>query len=170
MALSKFNLILDLDNTLIASSEDDLPGNLLSTWVSYTDNNTEYCEFIYKRPSVDMLLDVSFRCFQAVSIWTASTRPRTMAILEDVFPGRAFANVFTREHCVLTEPGDISSMLKPLWSQGFQPDSTIIIDDNPQVVRDFLHNAWIVPRYRCGDLMDTSLYEIASQILEISSS
>lgn len=167
MALSKFNLILDLDNTLIASKDFEFSDD--SDWVvSYIEMGRIWNESVYKRPGVDEFLDVCFRTFKSVSIWTASVRSRTMVILEEVFPGRAFKDVFTREHCVMTEPDDISSLLKPLWSQGFEPGSTLIIDDNPRVVRDFLCNAWIVPRFMCGDLEDTSLNQIAARIVEFS--
>ena len=84
-------LILDLDETLIHSTEHQLERQADFKVGSY---------FTYKRPHLERFLEVCFEHFE-VAVWTASSEDYASKIVTEVFGTRALKFFWSRERCTL---------------------------------------------------------------------
>ena len=131
MPKKKYNVILDLDNTLICAQHSK---SKREPDFEIKVGNEHY--YVYKRPGLDRFLNEIFDCSKSVSIWTAATKDYCNQIVK---------NIFTR---------DERKRLKVVWSRGktenkngffyvkdvskmcasqptFLHRNTVLIDDNP---------------------------------------
>jgi TFIIF-interacting CTD phosphatase-like protein len=138
--MSKTNILLDLDQTLIsaeASEEYDMDSSRANKF-KYIDMDGYY--MVFERPGLQTFLDYLFKNFN-VSIWTAASKDYALFIVDKIIlkkPGRRLDWIFFSYHC------DISKSLKKgskdldmLWDEfkipGYTRDNTIIIDDYDEV-------------------------------------
>lgn len=141
----KFNVILDLDQTLISGEElktfDMKKQQEKMKKFDYKIMDNDY--IIFARPHLQEFLDFVFENFQ-VSVWTAASKDYAYFIIKNfitIKPKRKLDFIFYSYHC------DLSLKLKKglkslsmLWDvfelKKYNKENTIIIDDNPEVVKN----------------------------------
>ena len=136
----EFNVILDLDNTIICAVEMDYY-NANKNKMTLLDSNLKYSDFenayrIYQRPHLEEFLTFIFRNFN-VAIFTAASKDYGLFILDNIIrkiiPDQELSFFFYDYHTDLSRkyynsPKD----LRLLWHKfptTFQQHNTIIIDD-----------------------------------------
>jgi TFIIF-interacting CTD phosphatase-like protein len=148
----KFNIILDLDQTLISAenydyfikdgekSKEEYISRDNKTKLDYVEMDKDY--IVYLRPGLDEFLDEIFSKYN-VSIWTAASKNYAMFIIDKVIlpdnkPKRKLEYVFFSYHCdeSIKNKGK-SKDLSMLWDvyniSNFSKNNTIIIDDYDEV-------------------------------------
>jgi carboxy-terminal domain RNA polymerase II polypeptide A small phosphatase len=156
-------LILDLDETLVHSTEDQLERD--------ADFHLEQY-FVYKRPGVEKFLVQCSRLFD-IAVWTSSSSDYASEVVRMVFPSDIKLNfLFAQERCVFRFNHDIltSQTIKPLTKvkrKGYSIKKIIIIDDLIETFQKNYGNAILVQPYR-GEVEDTEL-SMLIQYLEILS-
>jgi carboxy-terminal domain RNA polymerase II polypeptide A small phosphatase len=145
-------LILDLDETLIYSSEVPLDR-------CYDFRVGQY--FVYRRPGLTNFLLECSAIFR-IAVWTASSSDYVREILAATLPDNfELEFIFTRERCTFrfnheTGRQEIIKSLKKVKRRGYSLRDMIIIDDLPETFSQNYGNAILVKRY-FGDLEDTEL-------------
>ncbi len=136
----EFNVILDLDNTIICAVEMDYY-NANKNKMTLLDSNLKYEDFenayrIYQRPHLEEFLTFIFRNFN-VAIFTAASKDYGLFILDNIIrkiiPDQELSFFFYDYHTDLSRkyynsPKD----LRLLWNKfptTFHQHNTIIIDD-----------------------------------------
>lgn len=136
----EFNVILDLDNTIICAVEMDYY-NANKNKMTLLDSNLKYADFenayrIYQRPHLEEFLTFIFRNFN-VAIFTAASKDYGLFILDNIIrkiiPDQELSFFFYDYHTDLSRkyynsPKD----LRLLWHKfptTFHQHNTIIIDD-----------------------------------------
>jgi TFIIF-interacting CTD phosphatase-like protein len=128
-------LILDLDETLIYSTETPLtrkPDFLVEPY------------FVYKRPNLDNFIATCFEWFD-VAVWTSSGGEYATAIVAAIFPNPQLLKfVWTSDRCSIAYNYNYDlidghyptyysrKLLKKVKRQGYPLDSIIAIDDTPK--------------------------------------
>jgi TFIIF-interacting CTD phosphatase-like protein len=128
-------LILDLDETLIYSTETSLarkPDFLVEPY------------FVYKRPNLDNFMATCFEWFD-VAVWTSSGAEYAAEIVAAIFPNpRLLKFVWSSDRCTIAYnynhdlidgyyPTYYSrKLLKKVKRQGYPLESIIAIDDTPK--------------------------------------
>ena len=137
-------LVLDLDETLVHSSEAKL---------DRTPDLVADQYFVYERPFVRDLLEFGFENFE-VGIWTTATEGYARHILNSLVGGLdRFRFIWTRDRCtwVFDEASNERIQVKKLEKlkrQGYKPESVIAVDDT--------RSAW---RFSYGNLIHVSRFE-----------
>ena len=80
MPKKKYNVILDLDNTLICAQHSK---SKREPDFEIKVGNEHY--YVYKRPGLDRFLNEIFDCSKSVSIWTAATKDYCNQIVKNIF-------------------------------------------------------------------------------------
>jgi carboxy-terminal domain RNA polymerase II polypeptide A small phosphatase len=151
-------LILDLDETLIHSSERELERKPDFRVGSY---------FTYKRPHLEMFLEVCFAHFE-VAVWTASTEDYAIEIVTEIFGTRSLKFFWSRERCTLRYFEDTGERIytKPLAKVrklGFKLERMIVVDDLATNFHDAYGNLVQVKKF-LGDSSDTELQKLAQYL------
>jgi carboxy-terminal domain RNA polymerase II polypeptide A small phosphatase len=151
-------LILDLDETLIHSSEHELERAADFRVGSY---------FTYKRPHLESFLEVCFQHFE-VAVWTASTEDYASEIVAEIFGTRALKFFWSRERCTLRYFEDIGERMytKPLAKVrklGFDLTRVIAVDDKAENFYDAYGNL-VQVRSFLSDSSDTELQKLAQYL------
>jgi RNA polymerase II subunit A small phosphatase-like protein len=155
-------LILDLDETLIFSSEAPL------------DRPEDFKVgpyYTYKRPGVDGFLEFALKCF-TVAVWTSSEALYAHQVVGLLFPAIERLNfIWTRDRCTLRsdhETGDSYWLkdLKKVKRAGFPLEQTLIVDDSPEKLqRNYGNYLRIEPFY--GDSSDSELHRLKDFLLTL---
>ncbi len=102
----KFNIVLDLDNTLIHSIEYN---EYIKNIKKYNKIQIPYLmdkDFaVFKRPNLDIFLDYIFENYN-VSIWTAASRSYALDIVKNIIKpnkNRKIHYIFFSYHCDISE-------------------------------------------------------------------
>lgn len=147
----KVVLILDLDGTLIYSSEKELehPYEVEFETMGYT-------YFLYKRPHLDLFLKCCYEWFD-VRIWTAAFKDYAETVVDLLLPHELERPViYSREHCTDFK----ARLVKDLSTlNDFDAKSTIIIDDFHKSFRFQPNNGLLINSFE-GNPKDTSLLEM----------
>lgn len=129
--LKKILLILDLDETLVCSTESKL---------SYPEDFIVGEYFVYKRPGLAKFLDFVSTYFD-VAIWTSSTEDYAQEIVKNIIPENYSLNfIYGRTKCTLTylfehyEYVYIKNLSK-LKRLNYSLERILIIDDSPEKIR-----------------------------------
>ncbi len=136
-------LVLDIDETLIHSSESHLGRDPDFTLFDY---------HIYKRPGVDRFIQTCFDWFE-VGFWTSATPEYAEAVLKELngsAKDRAF--LWTRERCTYrtdleTRHQYVVKDIRKLVRKGYDPARIIFVDDRADSLERSHGNAVIVDRY-----------------------
>lgn len=145
-------LILDLDETLIYSSEmllEDEPDFRIG--IFYT----------YKRPYLNEFLEFCFENFE-VAVWTSSTRTYAKEILRNILnENQKLKFLYSRERCTFSFDEELlenfySKKLTKLRRRGVNLESVIVIDDSPEQWRDSYGNLVRVKKF-LGETDDKEL-------------
>ena len=162
----KYNklLILDIDETLIHSSEkqlDRIPDFKLD----------EY--FVYIRPGLEEFILSCSKLFN-LAIWTASSSEYAREVIKNIFPDDLQLEfVFTGERCLLKRNLDLDVIeifkpLKKVKRKGFSFDNILIVDDIPETFKYNYGSAILVKKYQ-GEDNDTELFLLLKYLEMISS-
>lgn len=156
-------LILDLDETLIHSSETKLairPPDFATT--SY---------YVYKRPHLEAFLTFCKENFK-VAVWTSSSEGYADVIVKNIFPENyPLEFVWARRRCTryfCPERYEFEH-LKNLWKikrKGFLLEQTIMLDDTPLKLKNSYGNLVCIPEY-LGEIEDKSLKYLMSYLLDL---
>ena len=127
----KILLILDLDETLIYSTESTLAG--AEDFIV-----DEY--FVYKRPGLDKFLDFISPIYD-VAIWTSSSEDYAQEVVKNIFPQNyPLKFIYGRTKCTLTFLWDqneyiYAKNLSKLKKKKYSLEKILIIDDNPEKLK-----------------------------------
>jgi TFIIF-interacting CTD phosphatase-like protein len=159
---SKFNCVLDIDQTLIAAEvleEYNIEKNKEKS-VKFKFENMDDYYIIFQRPHLQKFLDYLFANFN-VSIWTAASKDYALFIIDKIItptnkPERKIDWVFFSYHCDVSRKIKKSSKdLTMLWDiyriKGYSIDNTFIIDDYDEVYNSQPNNSIIVPEFQYYD-------------------
>ncbi len=144
-------LVLDLDETLVFSTEHELDRPADMSVVGY---------HVYKRPHLDAFLDFAFSNFM-VGVWTSSGKLYAEPLVAKLMPGRPIEFIWSAMRCSLArdwETGAHSTQkrLAKLKKLGFKLDQIIGIDDTPSKYAKNYGNLVLVREFT-GDLSDDEL-------------
>ena len=127
----KILLILDLDETLIYSTESTLAG--AEDFIV-----DEY--FVYKRPSLDKFLDFISPIYD-VAIWTSSSEDYAQEVVKNIFPQYyPLKFIYGRTKCTLIFLWDqneyiYAKNLSKLKKKKYSLEKILIIDDSPEKLK-----------------------------------
>ncbi|MGJ4754770.1 HAD family hydrolase [Leptospira kmetyi] len=156
-------LILDLDETLIYSSEHPLQS------ISYTQIG-EY--FTYSRPYIEEFFH-GIKAIFDIGIWSSSSDKYAHAVVSTVLP-KCFAPVFVYGRSKCTQAFDhyrgnvvFKKKLIKLKKKGYSLEKMLIVDDSPEKVKDNYGNAIYVKEWT-GDQNDKELQYLKIYLQKIS--
>lgn len=139
--MSKSNVIIDLDNTIIScitnnQKNSSIISSLTSKYTSYhklvEHNTTKY--IIFERNNLKSFLDFLFENFN-VSIWTAATRRYSSFVIQNIFKGRNIDYIFFDYHVDLSKklydqnPKHLNLLFDTFQLPNYNINNTILIDN-----------------------------------------
>ena len=140
----KMLLVLDLDETLIHSSQKE-----------FADVRSDFCigdYWVYNRPFLNEFLDFVYNNFK-VGIWSSASDDYVEAIMKQILPkDYAIEFVWGRTKCSLKRDYDLDSYfytkpLKKLKNKGYLLERILIVDDSNEKVKDNFGNAIYVKAF-----------------------
>ncbi|MEM6290761.1 MAG: HAD family hydrolase [Myxococcota bacterium] len=152
-------LVLDLDETLVHARRVPLeraPEFSVGPFV------------VYRRPHVSAFLEDVLDAFESVGVWTASTLPYALPVLDHLVDRRRLAFVWGRERCTYhyDREHDETVWLKPLTKlrrAGFRKERVLYVDDSPEkIVRSYSNLVAVAPFI--GDPADDELPRLATYL------
>ena len=143
MTNKKFNILLDLDQTLISAEADEeydfVKNREKAKKFEFHDMDGYY--IVFERPGLQKFLDFIFENFN-VSVWTAASKDYALFIVDKILlqnkPERHLDWIFFSYHCdisrkLLNGTKDLSILWTLYKITGYDPENTIIIDDYDEV-------------------------------------
>lgn len=141
--MKDFNVILDLDQTLIsAEAEEDYDFNKnknKAKLFNFKDMDGYY--IVFERPNLQSFLDYLFENFN-VSVWTAASKDYALFIIEKIIlcdnPKRKLDWIFFSYHCDISKKitkhtKDLSMLWDVYKIDNYERSNTLIIDDYDEV-------------------------------------
>jgi len=180
MTEKKFNILLDLDQTLIsAEAEDDYDfvGNREKAKL-FNFHDMEGYYVVFERPGLQKFLDFLFKNFN-VSVWTAASKDYALFIIDKIInqnkPERKLDWIFFSYHCDLSRKllkgsKDLSILWELYKITGYSSENTIIIDDYDEVYNTQKNNCIVALPFEFGESnSEKDIYlEKLQEILNIS--
>lgn len=162
MKKSDILLVLDLDETLIHSSE-----KLLNI-----KNDFKFEQyFVYNRPFLnEFLTDISSH--YRIAIWSSGDDDYVNEIVSAITPNNVqFEFVWGRSKCTIKrdfdyENYDFEKRLDKLKKKGYSLEKILIVDDSPEKTRNNYGNAIYIKEY-CGDNTDQELKFLYNYLIQI---
>jgi|APCry1669188879_1035177.scaffolds.fasta_scaffold34998_1 TFIIF-interacting CTD phosphatase-like protein len=158
--MHKLNILLDLDQTLIASEYlDKFEKKTHSKALQSFKHKYLGKEFvIFARPNLDEFLDFLFANFN-VSVWTAASRDYGVFIVENFIltkPNRQIDFFFYSYHTNLAIKNskklkDLSMIWNMFKLSNYNTNNTFIIDDNERVYNDQPDNTIRIKEFNYDD-------------------
>jgi len=155
----KILLILDLDETLIHATENELQVACDFKYLDY---------FIYKRPYLSVFLDKISKDFR-LAIWSSASDEYVEDIVRLINPKHIeFEFIWGRSRCTLKRDYILDSYvqekrMKKIKKQGYSLEKSLIVDDSPEKTKDNYGNAIYIKPFE-GDVKDREL-ELLSEFL-----
>ena len=146
-------LILDLDETLIHSSEEKIKGV-----------NPDFCVghfFVYKRPHLDDFLKFCNKHFK-LAVWSSATDNYVKEIVKNIFPTDIKLEfIWGRDRCTFKKPllmcdsrhiqlsdhYDYTKQIKKVKRRGYDLNKVLIIEDTPSKVANCFGNAIYIEEF-----------------------
>ena len=157
-------LVLDLDETLVFSSETPLDRPV--DFIAWTYH-------VYKRPFVDEFLLQVREWFQ-LAVWTSSSPDYAHAIVNFLFPRpEELAFVWASDRCTFTfDPDSLeyhsTKRLVKLKRKGYRLENVIVVDDSPEKHRSAYGNLVQVLPYT-GTTSDDELQKLTLYLPQLRS-
>jgi Dullard-like phosphatase family protein len=158
----KILLILDLDETLIFSTEYKLAGSEDFIVDKY---------FVYKRPGLDKFLDFISPIYD-VAIWTSSSEDYAQEVVKNIFPQNyPLKFLYGRTKCTLTFLWDQNEYvyvknLSKLKKKKYSLEKVLIIDDSPEKLkRNYGNHIRVEPFMGAND--DIELFQLIKYLEKI---
>lgn len=143
----KYNVILDLDNTLISAEPlEEFPfndSNVKKKAINFTIHDMDGYYIVFERPGVQEFLDHIFEHYN-VSVWTAASKDYAVFIIDNIVLPKhkrdkrhldyilfAYHCDFSRKH--LNTSKHLNMLYDVFKLEDYKPSNTIIIDDHPDV-------------------------------------
>jgi TFIIF-interacting CTD phosphatase-like protein len=179
--MTKPNIILDLDQTLISAEE--VKGNKSSNYKIKSElfelHDMDGYYDVFSRPYLQEFLDYIFKNFN-VSIWTAASKDYALFIIENIILSkkseRKLDYIFFSYHCSLSKKEKkYTKELSMLWDfyylPGYELNNTVIIDDFIEDVHICqTNNCIIAPPFEFekeGSENDTFLKDIIPKLYQM---
>jgi RNA polymerase II subunit A small phosphatase-like protein len=138
----RFNVFLDLDNTLISSlAKDEERPIFRPRMEKFYWRNMENIYKVFARPGLQEFLDFLFANFN-VSVWTAASKSYALFIIDEFIlknhPERKLEYILFSYHCKKSKKfrksqKSLDILKKEFGLYDFDMSNTIIIDDHPEV-------------------------------------
>ena len=153
------NIILDLDETLISSTElDEFDWDKYEQKIPLFVSERVFDYLTVERPHIQTFLNHIFSNYK-VSVWTAASAAYGIEIVETFIltsPERKLDYIFTAEHCELANKlygghKDLRLLFDEFKLKGYDRSNTIIIDDHRKVFETQPNNTISVPPFNFSD-------------------
>lgn len=182
MVCKKYNIILDLDNTLInAEPSSEFPfSEMQEKATKFAFYNMEDYYIVFERPYLQEFLDYLFK-YHNVSVWSAGSHSYVSFIVENIIlpqdkPERKVEYIFFSHHCDISKRKkkclkDISMLYKTFKLPGFEGDNTLLIDDLEETYEFQKDKVILIKPFNIldkGSEDDTELISIQKYIEDIS--
>lgn len=157
-------LILDLDETLVYASEEN---------IGYGHDFEAGHFFVYNRPHLQEFLEFCFEQFR-VAVWTSSGEDYAEAVVNSVFGGHSKLEfVWARNRCVQRFDPHFYEYyfikdLRKVKKRGFLLDHIIMVDDTPKKLMRNYGNLVRVSPFE-GDRRDEELLDLMPFLEELQS-
>ena len=178
----KINIIFDIDETLIQAYNNE--GGVLTSFnrgdyaIGKLDSGREY--LIYKRPYLEKLMNFCYEYFY-VSFWTSGKKDHCSTVLKNILTEKQFKktkiivarsdqNEFyefksDKYYMINLHNNTIAKPLDYLWehpdfSDTFNRNNTVIVDDNPLNIAINQHNSIFIYPWCRFDKRDRKLKEL----------
>ena len=179
MTHKRYNIILDLDQTLISGEEADThnPKRFYKKSKLIASKKLDDSYFIYERPHLQPFLDFLFKHFN-VSIWTAASKGYAQFILSNIIltkSNRKIEYFMFHDHCKVSEKKRGSTkdldMIFSVWKfPGYNRENTLIIDDLQEVYKTQPDNCISIPPFeftKKGSHKDAHLVKVMNKLKEL---
>jgi len=121
---NKKTLLLDLDNTLIYASKQ-IPEIMDYTSVVFEKGGEYIIRYVTKRPGMCKFLSKLSKRYN-LCVYTAADKTYARKVVEATGVSDYICDLYDRSHC---EKINEFTYLKNIWSLGFEPTQTVLIDD-----------------------------------------
>lgn len=179
--MSKKNVLLDLDNTLLsAEALEDFPFDkegIKEKSIQFALHDMDSYYIVFERPLVQEFLDWLFENYN-VSVWTAASKDYALFVIDKIIltkPNRKLEYIMFSYHCDISKKKyKYSKQLKLVFDhfklEGFNKHNTIIIDDLDEVHTCQPENSIHIKAFEIlddGSEYDTELQNTKSQVKDI---
>jgi carboxy-terminal domain RNA polymerase II polypeptide A small phosphatase len=166
----KILLILDLDETLIHSSDEEPEEGFDFKVFNY---------FVVKRPYLDHFLDECSHYFK-LAVWSSSSDDYAAMVVENIFlPGIKPAFAWGRSKATFRPVGwyddfscqgfshyDFVKRLRKIKPMGYSLERTLMVDDTPHKLKENYGNAIYIKEFN-GEKEDEELLHLLEYLLTI---
>lgn len=159
---NKILLVLDLDETLLHSSEEKLA----------IQEDFQYAEYdVYIRPHLQWFLEEMSTHF-SLAIWSSADDVYVNNLVARITPETVnFECIWGKSRCTPRRDYDFGNYvfakhLKKLKKKGFSLEKILIIDDSPEKTKDNYGNAIYIPPFE-GNREDVTLKKLANYLISI---
>ncbi|CAM8887669.1 unnamed protein product [Rhodiola kirilowii] len=156
----KPTLVLDLDHTLICSTQDHPPARY-DFIISYELDGVSETDYVLKRPGLDQFLEKLSTKYELV-IFTAGMREYASRVVDQIDPSGLISHRLYRESCTIVS----GQFVKGLGDLGRELKKVILVEDKREACVLNPENAMLVPPF-VDDLEDAEL-GMLRHYLEIS--
>jgi len=156
----KKQLVLDLDETLISSSQKHCFKYDIVVQVYISGYPTTF--FVRKRPHVDIFLETVSQWFELV-IFTASLSSYANAVIDQLDPKRRIRRRYYRQSCI----NKAGSYLKNLQTVSKDLSKVVIVDNSPIAYSLNKENGIAIPDYFGTNQQDESLLHLLPLLEEV---
>ena len=155
-----FQVVLDLDQTLIYSTVDK-PTSNDSNYFKVRPSDMDTDIYVYKRPYLDQFLKF-VNSVGEVSIYTASQKSYADPIIDRLDSERIVTRRFYRDHCKKNEKGEL---IKDMSVVSKDLRKMVIIDDVDSTYKTYRNNTIRVEQWHKNKKNDTGLLDV-QEVLE----
>lgn len=196
MPKTKFNIVLDIDQTLVHTSDKTVDLELLSNlddelrihlrrklysmnFIDVIDKEDEY-DFISSnysgmyRPYLKEFLNFCFEYFENVIIWSAGKKKYVDKLCQFMFPLKNKPLlIYTYDDCIFEDDG-VSKPLEKLYQDPktkdmLNPNNTFHIDDRDDTYSENPNNGILIPEFFCDMELSTIANHEDNNLLKLMS-
>lgn len=159
--MSKLNIILDLDQTIISAEavEDYDFKKYKEKAKKFTYKDMDGYYIVFERPGLQKFLTFIFKNFN-VSVWTAASKDYALFIIEKIIiagkKNRKLDWIFFSHHCDISKnmkdgSKDLRLLFEDFELEGYNKNNTVIIDDYDEVYKTQPDNCIIAVPFEFTD-------------------